>query len=200
MISLEQAVSNLCQRRANLASVDPFFRSYSQGWYRQAALALRTSGRSLRPDSAEPEEWETFLDELSRYLNLYFVMADADGEGVDIELRIGVGDKGFVREPITYQQILQWVQAGEEDDPLGKYLDERDDGYDAYKIATRVQHALKRGAMTGNSIRDFLEAHTNTGPDGSNLLDALILLWRDQLGPIVVGDWRRWVHEQVTVG
>ena len=199
-VSLAQAIRRLRPRRSQLEDTAPFFKKHAKDWHRRAQGAVRSVGRSLRPDEVEVEKWEQYLEGLVGLVALWFVQPDADGDGVDIDLRAMVKGKGLIeRGPLTMTDILSWVRAGEDGDPLGKHLDERDREYEPEQIAQRVYFAWKFGAMSGDSIREFLSERGVGAETLARLLDALLAIWLAQLLPRIKRDWRQWVRDQVRV-
>lgn len=199
-VSLAQAVHRLRQRKAQLEDTQPFFKQHAKDWHRRAQGAVRSVGRSLRPDDVEVEQWEQYLEGLVGLVRLWFVTPDADGDGVDIDLRATVKGEDLIKKgPLAMTDILSWVRAGESGDPLGKRLDERDRTYEPEQIAQRVYFAWKFGAMSGDSIREFLSERGIDAESRAQLLDALLSIWLAQLLPRIKRDWRSWVRQQVRV-
>lgn len=200
LISLDQAVSRMQERQHRLADVKPFFRLHARKWKKLAVAYVGTVGRTLKPDEVSTESWERYLAGLQDLVRLWFVSPDEDGEGVDIDLRIRARGQSLKKAPITMDDIRAWVNAGAKGDPLGKHLDDRDDAsLDLERHVQNVFHALRHGSMSGESIREFLEQNTSTGPDGRNLLDALVKIWSTHLSPVIRRDWQTWVREQVAL-
>lgn len=198
MISIEQAIDRLEQRESRLSDTVPFFRKHAPAWRRRAEAAVRATGRALRPDEVDVEDWERYLDRLADLVSLTFVVPDDDGDGVDIDLRLpSADDDSSRRRPVTMAEILAWVEAGGID-PLGKNLDDRDAGKDPWQIAQGVFFAMRKDpSIQWNTLREFIAKRTAETPDGRNLLDAIIRIWSAQLGPVIRRDWKQWVSDQV---
>lgn len=192
-VSLQEAIDRLDRRIAILdAGSSAWFREHLPAWRRRAAELVRIQGRLVRPESADPQQWEALLDHLASRVTAIMVDPDPDA-GVDITLTATGGAAASAQNrSLTWPDVVQWVVAGAAGEPLGKIWTETDAGKTPEEVAQHVWFALRAGAMTGQSLRAWLE--TSVTADLAALLDALIVLWIADLYPQIARDWREHIR------
>lgn len=210
MPALRQAIVRLRALEQRIGNPHAFYAGHAARWHELTVRLTRETVNLMRPPGESAEVWAHRSDTLAskvQYrlhvsggeLNLAgtaagvtFTLADPDSASGDPAQH---ADQG-----VSIADLTRFVQAGQAGQPLGKRLDDRDDGQTPAQIAWRMMYAIKRRAHgfdgLKRAVQRFLGGEASEG-QASHLANAILKAWVSVLVPKAWEDWRAWVDAQV---
>ncbi len=204
-ISLGQAIERLEKLRANITRTRPFFIDHLRDWMEIARSTARTVLLAQTPAGLEQEQWHRQVDYTLGLMGAQLLGGEASG----LLLYLGrqqTSFDGFVdtvgqvlSAEVTFQDIVDYVQAGLEGDPAGKQdVTAEDRGRPAEQTAFLIQRALRLG--TSKNQRDEKVAEFVTARLERELvrdyLPAIQQVWKETFSVLAYDAMRRWVARE----
>lgn len=209
-VSLDEAIERLSDARVQLGNPQAFYRQHEEGWTELARAIVRQVLGSQPPPGSDEPRWAQTVEGIAQSVTA-FTFDTGDECGVTLFAAMGTegqqrgrarkGRHPDVAEPLNYDLVLAWVEAGRRGDLLGKHLDHRDAHKSNKQIAWRVWHALrlKHGANMVRLRAAIAEWAAASGISGSGgeWLGAVLEAWNAAFEVRAAEDFRAWVAEIV---
>lgn len=158
---------------------------------------------ALRPDNVDPEEW---FEQVREFENLVFSRISSNGVEIYYEGRTEEDAKRGTVPLITYDDVLEWVNAGVENGGKDITAIESNRGRAAEQIAYDVHTAIRQYRLGIQGEKDygpiterlerFVESRVLSGNLGE-LLEVVLSTWQAVLAPLMERDLSDWVDELI---
>ncbi len=176
------------------------FRAHEE---RYLAIARRVGGQTLlalTPDGVDPNDWR---ERVSEFEELIFSRLTGKGMEIIYAGRSVEDGKGKRQVPITYEDVLEWVQAGVENGGKDKTAIEnnrgRSDEQIAYDVNTAIrQHRLGFEKKDYSAITERLEEWVENRVIAGDFADLLVVVldaWITALVVVMERDLADWADE-----
>lgn len=155
------------------------------------------------PDKMEPTVWAERVD---NFTNLVFSRLGAKSFEIFYNGRAEDDAPGAQNKEITYEDVLQWVEAGPENGGKDITAIESNRGRAAEQIAYDVHQAINQYRLGFPGEKDYgpitarLERWVEFGEAGELFLDRLVGLlevWHATLEPVMQRDLSDWVDDLI---
>lgn len=195
-----------------LSDITPFFTAHE---VRYLEIARRGAWRVLlahRPEAMDADEWEERAGEFcdlifSAHLPAAFEIVYAGATEFRKLGMLAAGANPGTVQPIGYQDVLDWVEAGPEHGGKDITDEESARGLTPEQIALNVNqaiHQLHLGEVNGGKdyariesrIAEFLDSRS-IGGDLGTLMDLILEAWETDLAPVIERDFEEWVSIDV---
>jgi hypothetical protein len=173
---------------------------------RYLLIARRTGVQALqalRPEDVDPVDWSERVED---FADLLFSRMRSGSLEILFAGRTDAEDANETRETaVTYEDVLEWVQAGVENGGKDKTAIEtnrgRSDEQIAYDVHTAIrQHHLGFGGKDYQAISDRLERWVRSRVlkgDFGDLLVVVLDTWREAVGIALEKDLAAWADEEI---
>lgn len=169
-------------------------------------LARNVGGQTLiaiRPENVDPEEW---FEEVREFENLVFSRMTGNGMEIIYQGRTEEDGKRGTIPLITYDDVLEWVNAGPENGGKDITAIEGNRGRAPEQIAYDVHTAVRQhrlgfagekdyGPIT-ERLEKFIESRVLSGNLGE-MLGAVLSAWFTVLVPLMERDLADWVDDLI---
>ncbi len=206
MNELDDFIGDLERIQSALGDATAFFATYEAGYLEMARQVGRQTLLAMRPPEMDSDAW---AENVANFTDLVFSRTLAGGLEILYAGRTGLREEeaaGLVSyTAITYDDVWEWVNAGQENG--GKDMTDaelvrgRDPKQIAYDVITAInQHHLGFEKKDYGRITARLEEWVNSrvlAGDMDLLLEAVLEAWYNALCPVVERDFEKWVDEVV---
>ena len=179
---------------------------FSANEMRYLSLARNVGTQTLmamRPENVDPEEW---FEEVREFENLVFSRMTGSGMEISYQGRSEEDTKRGTVTLITYDDVLEWVNAGVENGGKDITAIESNRGRVAEQIAYDVHTAIRQyrlgfptekdyGPITAR-LEKFVEDRVLAG-NMAEMLEAVLAAWAGALEPLMERDLADWVDDLI---
>lgn len=203
MASLAEAREYLQRVKREVERPIGFYEEYRPAWREQAAQIARVTLQQLRPDSVQPDQWAAAVEQTIETVTAELI--DDEYVGVNLWMlrmiepsKPGVSPYASV---ITFEALVDWVQAGMNGEEGGKRIRDEpggvDEGKSARAIAWRVFHALRlnKNPRLFTAIQSWMK--TAGPPQVLQALDNVQVAWETFFSVQGPMDFTKWLERVI---
>jgi hypothetical protein len=211
MDDLDAFIAGMERLEKKLADPGDWFAARLPVYLEMAHAVSRQTMIALRPVDADVDAWDAVTDEFcellfARSITGGFELHYGGKTGYDREMAMRRGIKPGNYVPISYQDVLDWVNAGVS--AGGKDITEQESARnrspeaiacDVYTAIAQHRLAIEKkdyGRIT-QRLEEWVESRQPGGDQLETIIPAMLEAWTTALYPVICGDYQAWAQRMI---